>query len=107
MLNSNDTDIFNRIKDILIPTGMVENIILFGSRAYGKNFNEQSDYDILLVTTQLYDWQKQDYIFDLLYDVQLEYNIVIDIHFLAKSEFDSIRGKQPIFQKALSDGVFV
>lgn len=107
MLNRNDTEILNRIKGILTPTGMIENIILFGSRAYGQNFNEQSDYDILLISSELYDWQKQDYIFDLLYDVQLEYDIVIDIHFLAKSEFESIRAKQPIFQKALTEGVFV
>jgi len=105
MPSKTDLMIINKIKAVLVPTGMIEKTILFGSRAYGKECNEQSDYDILLISAELYDWQKQDYIYDLLYDIQLEYDIVLDIHFLAKSELDSIRAKQPIFQKALTEGI--
>jgi len=105
MLNTTDLMIINKIKAVLTPTGMIEKIILFGSRAYGNAFSEQSDYDILLISAELYDWQKQDYIYDLLYDIQLEYNIILDVHFLAKSELNSIRAKQPIFQKALTEGI--
>ena len=107
MLNKNDEAILNRIKDILINTGIAESIILFGSRAYENNYNEQSDYDILVISHTPFDWEKQDRIYDLLYNVQLEYDVVLDIHFLARSEFETIRGKQPIFQKALKEGLSV
>ena len=106
MINKNDSEILDRIKTTLLPTGVVESIILFGSRAYGNFFNDQSDYDILIVTNELCDWKKQDQIYDILYDLQLEFNTLFDIHFLDRSEINTLRGKQPIYQKALSEGIF-
>ena len=107
MLNKSDEKVLNRIKNILLETGIVESIILFGSRAYGNSSTENSDYDILIISKKELDWQEQDHIFDLLYSVQLEHDVVLDLHFLAKAEIDTIRGRQPIFQKALEEGLSV
>jgi len=105
MLSQIDKNIISKIKSVLEPTGLIEKVILFGSRAYGTEYNEQSDYDILLISAKPCDWHTQDDIYDLLYDIQLEYNIVLDIHFLADSELNTLRARQPIFQKALTDGI--
>ncbi len=107
MLNKNDDKVLYRIKEILLETGIVESLILFGSRAYGNSSSENSDYDILIISKKELDWQEQDHIFDLLYTIQLEYDVVLDLHFLAKAEIDTIRGRQPIFKKALEEGLSV
>ena len=107
MLNKSDEIVLNRIKDILLGTGIVENIILFGSKAYKTPCSENSDYDILIISKEELDWQEQDRIFDLLYTVQLEHDVVLDLHFLATTEINTIRGRQPIFQKALEEGLSV
>ncbi|MDY0016214.1 MAG: nucleotidyltransferase domain-containing protein [Candidatus Delongbacteria bacterium] len=107
MLNKSDETVLNKIKNILLETGIVESIILFGSRAYGNSSTENSDYDILIISKKELDWQEQDHIFDLLYTVQLDYDVILDLHFLAKAEINTIRGRQPIFQKALEEGLNV
>jgi len=107
MLNKSDDKVLNRIKGILLATGKVESLILFGSRAYGNSSTENSDYDILIISEKELDWKEQDHIFDLLYSVQLDYDVVLDLHFLAKSEINTIRGRQPIFQKAMEEGLSV
>lgn len=107
MLNKNDEIVLSRIKEILLETGIVESVILFGSRAYGNSSTENSDYDILIISKKELGWQEQDHIFDLLYTVQLEHDVVLDLHFMAKAEIDTIRGRQPIFRKALEEGLSV
>jgi len=107
VLNKNDEIVLSRIKEILLETGIVESVILFGSRAYGNSSTENSDYDILIISKKELGWQEQDHIFDLLYTVQLEHDVVLDLHFMAKAEIDTIRGRQPIFRKALEEGLSV
>jgi len=43
---------------------------------------------------------------DLCYDIDLKYDIVIDVHILSTNELESLRGKQPIFINALRTGLY-
>jgi hypothetical protein len=40
------------------------------------------------------------------YDIDLKYNILLDVHLMSARELNSARGKQPIFIKALNTGIY-
>lgn len=83
----------------------VKDIILFGSRAYGDP-TENSDYDVLIVLTKDYTARDENKIYDLCYDIDLKYNIIIDAHLISEKELGTIKGKQPIFTKAIKLGIY-
>jgi predicted nucleotidyltransferase len=83
----------------------VKDIILFGSQAYG-NPTEISDYDVLIVLKNDYTARDENKIFDLCYDINLKYNIIIDAHLISERELGTIKGKQPIFTKAIKSGIY-
>jgi uncharacterized protein len=85
---------------------IVEKIILFGSRINGTS-NNYSDYDILIVLNTDYDWKKEREIYDLCYEVSLEYDILIDVKVISNNELQTIRGMQPFIQNALESGMQV
>ncbi len=98
--------ILSDLKEYLIQNyyGSINEIVLFGSHARGQS-TEDSDYDILIVLDNDYSTKDENIILDLCYDINLKYNILIDVHLLSKSELKSIRGKQPIFVNALKSGI--
>jgi predicted nucleotidyltransferase len=83
----------------------VKEIILFGSQAYG-NSNVNSDYDILIVLDKDYNARDENRIYDLCYDINLKYDIIIDAHLISQQELNTLRGKQPIFTKAIQTGLY-
>jgi predicted nucleotidyltransferase len=83
----------------------VKDIILFGSQV-AENSNDNSDYDILIVLDHDYSSRDENRIYDLCFDINLKYNIVIDAHLISKRELNTKRGKQPIFIKAIKSGLY-
>jgi len=83
----------------------VKDIILFGSQVNG-NPNENSDYDILIVLEKDYNARDENRIYDLCFDINLKYNIIIDAHLISQRELNTIKGKQPIFTKAIKTGIY-
>jgi uncharacterized protein len=86
-------------------TGVIKDVILFGSQIE-KKYNNDSDYDILIVLDNEYSWKDENLILDLCYDFNIKYNILIDVHILSASELNSLRGKQPLYINALSSGLY-
>lgn len=99
--------IVKSIKSILLEktTQNIKDVILFGSRNTG-NADEFSDYDILIILDQDYDWIIEDKIYDLCYDVMLEADIIIDVKIISVNELNSDRGKQPYIQNAINTGLY-
>jgi uncharacterized protein len=83
----------------------VKDIILFGSQVSG-NSNDNSDYDILIILDKDYNSRDENRIYDLCYDIDLKYDIIIDAHLISQRELDTLRGKQPIYTKALKSGLY-
>lgn len=81
-------------------------VILFGSQAT-NTAREDSDYDILILLKNEYTSKDETNILDLCFDIDLEYNILIDAHILSIEELNSFRGKQPIFVNALKNGIYI
>jgi predicted nucleotidyltransferase len=82
----------------------LKDVVLFGSQVYGKA-HKNSDYDILIILKQKADWTIEREISDLCFEIDLKYNIIIDTHILGESELSTLRGKQPIFINAMSNGL--
>ena len=101
-----NTKILSDLKGHLIRNygDSVRDVILFGSQARGDS-NDYSDYDILIVLNKDYSGKDENQILDLCYDIDLKYNILLDVHLLSNRELSSIRGRQPIFINALKSGL--
>lgn len=83
----------------------IKDVILFGSQASGKPA-EDSDYDILILVANDYDWKYQNRVFDKAFDVGLKYQVLFDLHLLSMNEKNNtIRGKEPIFVNAIQNGI--
>ena len=83
----------------------IKDVILFGSQASDKP-SEDSDWDILILLANDYDWKYQNLVFDKAFDVGLKYQVLFDLHLLSVNEKNNtIRGKEPIFVNALQKGI--
>jgi predicted nucleotidyltransferase len=82
----------------------LKDVVLFGSQAYGKA-HKDSDYDILVILKQKVDWKTEREISDICYEIDLKYNIITDTHIIDESELATLRGKQPIYVNAISNGL--
>ena len=85
----------------------IRDVILFGSRAKGTA-HAHSDYDVLIVLNKPdYDWKFRDRVIDVVYDMELNYDILVDKHLISVDEMEhSLRGAQPIFRNAIEYGVY-
>lgn len=75
-ISRGDRDILIKLKDIvhlIIPTASV---LLYGSVARGTQ-DEESDYDILVLTDAPLSTKEEDAVTDAVYDLELEQGIVI------------------------------
>ena len=99
--------ILSELKKHLIKNygGSVKDVILFGSQAQGDS-NVFSDYDVLIVLDNDYAGKDENLILDLCYDIDLKYDILLDVHIISNKELKTIRGKQPIFVKAIKTGFY-
>ncbi|MEI6048854.1 MAG: nucleotidyltransferase domain-containing protein [Bacteroidota bacterium] len=82
----------------------LKDVVLFGSHIYGKA-HKYSDYDFLIILKQKVDWKTEREISDICYEIDLKFNIITDIHIIGESELSTLRGKQPIFVNAISNGL--
>lgn len=100
--------ILNEIKKIINQNTDIKlsRIILFGSQITEKA-EIGSDYDILIIIENDYDWRTEDKILDLCFDVDLKYGIVSDIKIISKKELSQARGKQLYIQNAINHGIYV
>ncbi len=83
----------------------VRDVILFGSQIRSDS-QEFSDYDILIVLNNNFSGKDENHILDLCYDIDLKYNILLDVHIISSGELNSIRGRQPVFVNALKSGIY-
>ncbi len=84
----------------------VKDVILFGSRAGGTS-HEDSDFDVLIVFNRVYNHQFEDQVDDVVYDLELEHDILIDNFLISTDDLQSSpRGGQPVFVQAIENGVY-
>jgi len=101
-------DIIKELKELLIENfgDTIDKIILFGSQINGKA-KEYSDYDILIILNDDYDWELKNKIICVCNEIDIKYDIYTDITIMSQSELNSIRGKQPFILAAFEQGVYI
>lgn len=52
-------------------------VYLFGSRING-NYNEESDYDFIVVFDRIIDWKFKYEVRDIIYDIELKNDLLLD-----------------------------
>jgi predicted nucleotidyltransferase len=83
----------------------IADVILFGSRVSGKA-HKDSDYDVLIILNNDFDWKYRRKITPVIYDLELKYNIFIDKKIISKNELNhTVEGMHPLYQDAIRDGI--
>ncbi len=83
----------------------IKQIILFGSKARGDD-REDSDIDLLLLTAQPLTWEDRGRAVDLLFPLELEYDIVFGLMSVAEDDwYRGIYQVMPIRDEVERDGV--
>ncbi len=98
--------ILKEIKNVLMLdfSSDIDKIVLFGSQSNGTD-RPHSDYDILVVLKNDYDWRKEESISNICYKVDLKYEIHTDVKVVSLNELDSLKGKQPFIINAMKEGI--
>ena len=99
--------ILSELKNHLVKNygNPIKDVILFGSQARGDS-QKFSDYDVLIVLDNDYSGKDENKILDLCYDIDLKFDILLDVHIISVKELNSVRGRQPVFQKAIKSGIY-
>ncbi len=105
-MSVNNKEVLNDLSDLLGAkfSDNLKDVVLFGSQVNGKA-RKDSDYDFLIILKQKADWKTEREISDICFEIDLKYNIITDTHIMSESELSTLRGKQPIFVNALSNGL--
>jgi len=101
-------EILNELKSLLVKEfgPRIDKVILFGSQMNG-DAHEFSDYDILIILKDDYDWRYKNEILGVCYEIDLKYDIITDVTIISHKEMETLRGKQPFIQDAIEHGVIV
>lgn len=84
----------------------IKEVILFGSRSTGKA-HKDSDYDVLIIVNKDYDWRHEDRIISVVYDLELKYDIFIDMKVISLKELHhTIKGIHPLYRDAMREGIY-
>lgn len=78
-------------------------ITFFGSRCKG-NFTADSDFDILVQFNRTLHWQEENDVLDIIYEAELENDIVIDAKVYNNEEIK--KQNTPFRVNVLKEGIF-
>lgn len=90
---------------MLIERFPVEKVILYGSKARGDS-DEDSDIDLLLVTSRPINWRERKAVIDALFEIQLAHDAIISILTVTAEDWlEGIFTAFPIYREIVRDGV--
>jgi len=81
-------------------------VILFGSHARG-DAEKESDIDVFVILNRDADIKVKESIYDIAYELSLEYDVVLDVSVCSRAEWDRYRGVLPFIVNVEKEGVVV
>ena len=104
-------------KDKLIITNLVKaiknavpdnisNVYWIGSRARREGYSD-SDFDLLVVSSQEISPGDRDKITDIVIDFEAEEEVVFDLHYFPEKDIDKLPGRSPFIAETLEKGILV
>jgi len=62
---------------------------------------------VLIILKNKYDWKYRDKITDVIYNMELQHEVLFDKHLLSLYEMKhTLKGIEPIYQNALKQGIY-
>lgn len=104
-ISENEHRAIQTASKMLKETFPVEEVILFGSKARGDD-DDESDIDLLLVTSRPVSWQERKAINNSLYDIQLSCDVIISTLITTDKEWNrGVFSVMPIYDEVCRDGL--
>jgi len=79
-------------------------VILFGSRIKNKS-GMDSDVDVLIIINNDCDYIYKRNIRNLCYEISLKYDVLIDSKIVSVCDLNTPKGKHPLYQDAINEGI--
>lgn len=107
IIMKNSKEILIEIKHLLIKNfgNNIKDVILYGSRA-SETATDLSDYDILIVLRNEYDWKYKDKIRNVVCEFEIMNDIFIDMNIISEKEKNTLRWHQPLFINVFKNGIY-
>jgi len=102
-----ERQLLEQLKGIIARFAPEATILLYGSAARGTR-QPDSDYDILVLTPVSLGSKEEDRIYDVLYDLELEHNIIFSLIFMSVEEWNTPLSKvSPYHRNVEREGVLI
>lgn len=100
-------DIIKELKSLLITNlgTNVNEVILFGSQINDRS-KPDSDLDVLIILKNDFNYQYKRKIRDLCFEISLKYDVIIDSKIISQKDLNSPKGKHPLYQDAINQGIY-
>ncbi|MBU4293897.1 MAG: nucleotidyltransferase domain-containing protein [Actinobacteria bacterium] len=106
-LNDNEKKALNLLKENLQKRYKISEIILYGSKARGDS-EKESDMDVLVILENEVNDNLREEIFNLSFEIELEYDVIFGILIEQKDFWGSLRAKSmPIHWNIDREGITV
>ncbi len=100
-LNSNEREAINKLKNTLSRNYKLIQMKLFGSKAKGS-YSSESDVDLLIVLEN-YDWKIENEIYEICFEIGLEYDVLLSPAIFSRKEFDDKLTRITPFYKIVAE----
>ncbi len=101
----NQKEFLNKIKKQVLKEDANASLILFGSRARG-DYKEDSDWDVLVLTSKDLGHKVRRKLRDDIYDVELEYMQPVSTIIVEKEKWNSM-SITPLYQNVIAEGKYL
>ncbi|NLT49376.1 MAG: hypothetical protein GXX85_00480 [Ignavibacteria bacterium] len=107
MLTDSDYQHIKELKSILKNKygSLITKILCYGSRVSTQNQN--TDFDIAIITSQKLKWEKEDEISDVLFYYGLQNDILFDEKYFSEKEFTEIYSSMPFISEIKKYGIAI
>ena len=106
-ISREDKALLREVREVVRRFIPAATVLLYGSVARGTQ-NPESDYDILVLTDQPMSSRREDKARDVVYDIQLERDVLISTQFYARQEWNMpLRRVSPFYKEVERDAVRV
>jgi predicted nucleotidyltransferase len=107
LLADKEKNLLMKCKHIIQNIDASADVILYGSRARG-DADQESDYDLLILTDNIANIEKEDLIRRQLFPVEIETGAVITIFLIKRQEWDTpLFNAVPFYQNIKREGVIL
>lgn len=98
-LKQNELIAINKFKEVISKKYNLVQLKLFGSKAKG-NFDKESDIDLFVILDNC-NWKIEKEVYELCFEIGLEYNVLLSPIIYSKNEFEDKLTKATPFYKII------